>query len=332
MEDRKKTLKAAVIGTKWGQNHMQGFVESEACDLSAICSRSKNPRSLRMSELFRVSLYTDYKTMLREVKPDIVSIAVPEAAHAEIAVDALRAGSHVYCEKVMADSNQSAQKMIEAARTKGKLLNIGYNYRYSPSCMYLSKVAQNGDIGELLVAQLRAFCLCLHHMTDYAVSLLGQAERVVALVNEKPLPGRPHPYGKEGVFPTFLYSALTLKAFTIEFKNGAVLQAGSTDYSNIEEPAAFMSIMGSKGRVELDDLTGNVRVWRGGRVSEQFTPSQIRDRIGLRENCIEAVKDFANAVSEGKQAPIPGEVGLKMILLEEAILRSARSGKWEVIE
>ena len=58
---------------------------------------------------------------------------------------------------------------------------------------------------------------------------------------------------------------------------------------------------------------------------------QIADQIGLRENCVAAVKDFALAVYEGRPAPIPGEAGVAMIVLEEAVYRSAETGTWEQV-
>ncbi|MCH8149899.1 MAG: hypothetical protein IH987_18285, partial [Planctomycetes bacterium] len=63
--------------------------------------------------------------------------------------------------------------MVDKAKEKGLLLNVGYNYRYSPSCRYLAEAVRSGKLGQLLFAHLRAFTWCVHHMTDYATSLLG---------------------------------------------------------------------------------------------------------------------------------------------------------------
>ncbi len=92
-----------------------------------------------------------------------------------------------------------------------------------------------------------------------------------------------------------------------------------------------MLIEGAEGRLMLDDLSGSVRLWSASRESVVYSPSQIADRIGLRENCISAVKDFGLAVHRGEPAPIPGEAGVTMIVIEEAIYRSAETGKWEQV-
>jgi hypothetical protein len=47
---------------------------------------------------------------------------------------------------------------------------------------------------------------------------------------------------------------------------------------------------------------------------------------------VAAVKDFALAVHDGRPAPIPGEAGVAMIVLEEAVYRSAEMGQWEDVK
>jgi predicted dehydrogenase len=117
----------------------------------------------------------------------------------------------------------------------------------------------------------------------------------------------------------------------VQYEGGAVLLAGATDYSSALNPGATLLIEGTDGRLQLDDLSGRVTLWGAGREAVVYTPSQIADQIGLRENCVSAVKDFALAVYEGRPAPIPGEAGVSMIVLEEAVYRSAETGTWEQV-
>ena len=324
-------LKAVVAGWKWGVNHMRAFAESELCELSALWSRTENSNALRIADLYHVPLYTDFDRMLSEVQPDVASIAVPERAHEDLTVAALQGGCHVYCEKVLAPSREAAQRMVDCARDVKRMLNVGYNYRYSPSCVYIAEAIRAGKIGRPLFAHLRAFGFCIHHMTDYVNSLFGKPVRAVAVIDRKPLPERPHPSSPDLVFPTFMYCALTMKTYMVAYENGAALMAGATDYSSSLNPGATLLIEGTEGRLMLDDLSGSVTIWHNSRESVVYAPSQIRDSIGLRENCVMAVKDFAAAVAEGRAAPIPGEAGVAMIALEEAICRSAETGAWEPV-
>ena len=324
-------LKAVVAGTGWGQVHVQGYAESEHADLIAVWSRSDKPSARAVAGKYGVKLYHDFTKMLDEVRPDVVSVSTPEVIHAPLTIEALNHGCHVYCEKVLSDSAAVARDMVAAAAANKRQLNVGYNYRYSPSCLYLTDVVKQGRLGTLLFAHLRAFTWCVHHMTDFATSLLGQPKRTAAAIELEPLPDKPHKSDASQHYGTFIYAAFTKKTYMVEYEGGAMLMAGATDYSAIEEPGATFSIVGSDGRAELDDLTGKVTVWSGSREATVFTPSQIVDAIGLRNNGVAAIKDFARAMAEGEPAPIPGEAGGEMIVLEEAILRGGETGKWEPV-
>ena len=189
--------------------------------------------------------------------------------------------------------------------SKKKQLNIGYCYRYSPSFRYLSNAVHTGAIGQVLFAQLRAFTCCLHHMTDYVSSLLGDPTRVVSVFDREALPDHPHQSPPDLAFPTFIYAAYTRKAYRVEYANKAILMAAGTDYSSVVEPGATLLVQGVKGWATLDDLTGNVALYRGNREMTVFKPSQICDTMGLQENCVAAVQDFARIVAEEKLRPFP---------------------------
>lgn len=332
MPEKKQKLRAVVAGWKWGANHLRAFAESEFCDVAGLWSRTDNAHAKRVADLFHVPLYTDFDRMLDEVKPDIASVATPERAHEVLTVSALQKGCHVYCEKVLSHTRESAQTMVAVAKETGRLLNVGYNYRYSPSCVYLAEAIRAGKIGQPLFAHLRAFGFCIHHMTDYVNSLFGKPVRAVSVIDKAPLPNKPHPSSPDLVFPTFMYCALTMKTYMIQYDSGATLMAGATDYSSPLNSGATLLIEGSEGRLMLDDLSGKVTLLGNHRESVVYSPSQIRDSIGLRENCVLAVKDFARVVYEDKPAPIPGEAGVAMIALEEAVYRSAETGGWEAID
>jgi len=342
----KDKLKVAVAGCGFGANHLRGYADSELCEIVAIWSRTEIENDRNNSEqaahTYNVPLYTDFKKMLKELQPDIVSVAVREEGHEEMTITALEHGAHVYCEKLLAPSVPAAQRMVDKAAEMQRSLNVGYNYRYSTSCQYIADKIKSGAIGEPLFVHLRAFACCIHHMTDYVCSLLGTPEKVVSVINCKPLPDRPLPHDELN-YDSFFYTGQTMKTYMVEFAGGAVLMAGATDYSNIMNPAADLLIEGTEGRIILDDINGTVKVWQGlsdpwsgadaheSREAIHYHPSQIRDEIGLIPNCHRAVQDFARSVYEGESAPMPGESGVNMIKLEEAIFKSSQTRQWESV-
>jgi predicted dehydrogenase len=329
-----KKLKAVVAGCSWGGNHMRAFVESEHAELVGAWSRSDKPH---VTAMYQIPLYTNFDQMLDEIKPDIVSIATPESSHCELTVKALNAGAHVYCEKVLAASLEEALQMDAAATKAEKQLNVGYNYRYSPSCIFLTEKLKSGAIGQPLFAMLRAFSCCIHHMTDYATSLLGSPERVAAVINDKIPKGKSEPL-KPVIFPTFVYTAMTAKSYMVQYHGGATLLAAATDFSSADSSGTSLIIEGTEGRLELNDLCGEVTLYKaeapfkGDRLKTVYSPSQILDRIGLAENCISSVKSFTAAMFNGEDAPIPASAGINMIMLEESIMKAAKTGQWEIIK
>jgi predicted dehydrogenase len=81
--------------------------------------------------------YEDYREMLdKEKELDAVVIATPDFWHSRHAVDCLKAGKHVYCEKEMSNTVEGARAMVVAARETGKLLQIGHQRRSNPRYLH----------------------------------------------------------------------------------------------------------------------------------------------------------------------------------------------------
>jgi predicted dehydrogenase len=81
--------------------------------------------------------FEDYKQLLAEVKDlDAVIIATPDFMHAEHTNACLKAGKHVYCEKLMSNTVEGARSMAQTARETKKLLQIGHQRRSNPRYLH----------------------------------------------------------------------------------------------------------------------------------------------------------------------------------------------------
>ncbi|MCO8277307.1 Gfo/Idh/MocA family oxidoreductase [Actinoplanes sp. TRM 88003] len=76
--------------------------------------------------------YADPDPVWADPEVDAVVIAAPARFHADLAVAAARAGKHVFCEKPMALSSADADRVIDAAREAGVVLQVGFNRRFAP--------------------------------------------------------------------------------------------------------------------------------------------------------------------------------------------------------
>ncbi|MFQ5807669.1 MAG: Gfo/Idh/MocA family oxidoreductase [Phycisphaerae bacterium] len=94
-----------------------------------------------------VNVYEDYRAMLdKERELDAVIVATPDWVHAEHTIACLHAGQHVYCEKEMSNTIETARQMVLAARETGKLLQIGHQRRSSPRYWHALKMIEKDKI------------------------------------------------------------------------------------------------------------------------------------------------------------------------------------------
>jgi predicted dehydrogenase len=89
----------------------------------------------------------NWRDLLADPEVEIVSITAPNAFHAEMAIAALEAGKHVWCEKPMAPGLNDAEWMRDAARASGKIAALGYNYVQNPAIRHIKTLLDGGAIG-----------------------------------------------------------------------------------------------------------------------------------------------------------------------------------------
>jgi predicted dehydrogenase len=106
------------------------------CDIWTEYNQKRVVNSMRKFK-HEVNAYEDYREMLdKEKELDAVVIATPDFWHSQHAIDCLKAGKHVYCEKEMSNTLEGARAMVTAARETGKLLQIGHQRRSNPRYLH----------------------------------------------------------------------------------------------------------------------------------------------------------------------------------------------------
>ena len=91
----------------------------------------------------------DYKIALADPEVEAVFVLTPNFAHYTVAMDALRAGKHVLCEKPVTVSYELSKEMAEEADKQGKILNIGVCNRYNKSIELLREYNESGKFGNI---------------------------------------------------------------------------------------------------------------------------------------------------------------------------------------
>jgi predicted dehydrogenase len=102
--------------------------------------------------------YSDYRNLLKERNDiDAVVVITPSFLHAEVTIAALNRGLPVLCEKPMATTVEDANRMIEASRSSGKLLYIGFQKRLTPAHMRMHELIAAGEIGTVQFVSANLF-------------------------------------------------------------------------------------------------------------------------------------------------------------------------------
>lgn len=92
----------------------------------------------------------DWLALVNDPAVDVVSITTPNGLHHEIALAAIAAGKHVWCEKPMALTLQQAEDMASAARAAGVVTMVGYNYIKNPAFTHAQRLIADGAVGRLV--------------------------------------------------------------------------------------------------------------------------------------------------------------------------------------
>ncbi len=97
----------------------------------------------------RITVYERYQDLLERSDIEMVVIALPLHLHAQATIDALRAGKHVLCEKLMARTVRQCKDMIREADRADRLLSIGHQRHYSLLYAQANELLQAGLVGDV---------------------------------------------------------------------------------------------------------------------------------------------------------------------------------------
>ncbi|HEV3163737.1 MAG TPA: Gfo/Idh/MocA family oxidoreductase [Isosphaeraceae bacterium] len=156
-----KPVRAAIIGT--GNEGCQAMIHDHNreyvnfigyCDLRptqqkrAVKEFSAHPQ-YTPEDVKKLRQYADIDVLLADPDVEMLVIALPLWLHAPIAIKAVQAGKHVFCEKLMAHSVGECKAMVRAAHKANRLLAIGHQRHYSVLYENANYLVSNGHLGEI---------------------------------------------------------------------------------------------------------------------------------------------------------------------------------------
>ncbi|MGI6611795.1 MAG: Gfo/Idh/MocA family protein [Limnochordia bacterium] len=141
-------------GTVAGYGHIPALAEHPETSLVAL-SDLNGPRLKELGAKHGVSrLYTDYRELLAQEDIDAVTIATPVTSHFAIAMDAVAAGKHVFCEKPITDTVERGWQLVKAAEDANRLLAVNFELRADAAHRLIKKAIDAGEIGNVRFLRL----------------------------------------------------------------------------------------------------------------------------------------------------------------------------------
>lgn len=146
-----------------GWIHYLAYQKLRGVKLAAICTR--NPKRLAGDwrgiqgnfgppgeevDLKGVAKYAEFDELLADDSIDAVDLCLPPHLHASAALQALKAGKHVFVEKPMALTTAECDRMVQAAKKAGKQVLVGHVLPFFPEFAAALKIAKSGKYGKPL--------------------------------------------------------------------------------------------------------------------------------------------------------------------------------------
>ena len=335
--------------------HMRGYASMpDLCEMVAVCDVNPETAQAAAEKYSVAKTYTDYRQMLANEGLDAVSVATPNAFHMQPTIDSLHAGVHVLCEKPLAMNAAEARKMCSAARDTGKILQVALQQRFTGSARFMKQFIDAGSMGDIYYARAQALRRrgVPHwgvfidkekqgggplidigvHILDMTLFLMGYPKPVVASGKTWDMLGKnPEIVNPWGDYDRSKFTVEDFAVGLIKFDNGAVVVLESSFMANIDGDPFQTQLMGTKAGAI-------VKGW-GENPIEIFTESN-RQLFNMKPTNVpqvesahvDEVKAFVDAIIHGKPSPVPGENGLILNAIFDALYKSSETGREEQVD
>ncbi|MCI9225324.1 MAG: Gfo/Idh/MocA family oxidoreductase [Acutalibacter sp.] len=144
-------MKVAVIGCGTIANtaHIPSYMNNPEAEIVYFCDIILERAAGAVAKYGCGRAVEDYHVVLNDPEVQAVSVCTPNNVHAQIAIDALRAGKDVLCEKPAARTYAEALEMQKVQHETGRVLNIGVVNRFNDSVNRIKEYIDQGKLGNV---------------------------------------------------------------------------------------------------------------------------------------------------------------------------------------
>jgi predicted dehydrogenase len=275
---RKKEVRLAIIGTgRMAGYHAERFQIVKHCRIVAAVDVDRERAETFCKQHGIPESYSTLEDLLARADVDAVSNVTPDAFHAPVSVQCLKAGKHVLCEKPLALNYPDALRMVATARKTGLINMVNFSYRDWPCIQAVASLVQRGTLGEMRhieASYLQSWLPSKYwgdwrttptwlwrlssghgskgalgdigvHIIDFATYPAGHIASVYCRLKAF----RKAPRNRVG---EYVLDANDSAVLSIEFKNGALGTIHTTRWSGGHINRLHLKLSGTQGSVEID--------------------------------------------------------------------------------
>ena len=347
-----KKLRYGVVGMGgiWSWGHAPDILKHPEVEVVAVCDVIKE-KADHWAKQTGAKAYYNYKDLIAHADLDIVDVCTPNLYHSQVAVAALKAGKHVFCEKPDAINPVEARKMADAAKKSGKTLMCMRNNRWLPASQWLKKFIDAGEMGDIYTGRCgwqrrrgipgkggwfttKALSgggplidLGVHFL-DVAIWLMGNPVPVAVsgctyckFAKSGASDSEHAKFGNKSDEGTFDVEDLAIGF--IRFANGTSLQIEFSWASNVENENMFVELRGTKAGSFMDG--SQCKIFSEGPAGlYDIQPKLVKNPRGEHGMML---YHFIDVVQKRAQPIILPEHGVNMIKILSAMYESAAKGK-----
>ena len=143
-------IRTGIIGLGWwGKQIVTCLADSPRFRVVAGCDIDTK-MATPFAAAHNLDLIDDYRGLIRRADLDAVAVVTPHLLHEEMAIAALESGKQVFCEKPLALTAASAERILAASAKAGGVLGIGHERRYEPAMEEMRRLFDSGTLGRVL--------------------------------------------------------------------------------------------------------------------------------------------------------------------------------------
>jgi predicted dehydrogenase len=175
-------INIGVIGCgHWGPNHIRVF--SQLRESRVVACADLNPKRLEVirENYPQVTLFSDYRELLKVPSLDAVVVAAPTGAHYPVVKAALEANKHVLCEKPLCTQSHEAAELVALAKARQRVLMTGHVFLFNAGIVKLKELLGAGEPGR--IHYLRALRTNLGPVRQDVNSVFDLATHDIAIFN-----------------------------------------------------------------------------------------------------------------------------------------------------